>query len=555
MHKPLHYWKDITIVPRGYKRSMGLIRKPRQKRILRKSVQALEQSGMLLPNIKNDVLSTDISINLQVLMKEFQNCSDVIFRFIPSSSQIKMAIIYIDGLIDTKTLDQVVLKPTMFEGLPDGLGEVRSSRQILEQQLIAVAQVNTVSTVHDVIDGILKSNITILIDGDTKALIGDLKGFEKRSVEEPSAEISIRGPRDGFTETLRVNTSLVRRRIKSSRLKMESISLGELTQTDIVIAYIEGIAPDSVLEEVRNRVNRIQIDGILDSGYIEDFIEDAPYSPFPQIQNTERPDVVCANLLEGKVAIFVDTTPFTLIVPMTFWAGLQAAEDYYERFLYTTAVRWLRMILLNMSLLLPSLYVAVTTYNHQLIPTNLLISIAAAREGVPFPTMVETLIMEGMFEGLREAGVRLPKPIGSAVSIVGALVIGQAAVQAGIISAPTVIIVATTGISSFAIPRYNLGTAYRLLRFPILILAGFFGLLGIAIGATCILIHLVNLRSFGIPYLTPTAPQIPGNLKDILIRGPRWSMTHRPPLQSGSDKKRIPEGQQPKPKQKSDKNG
>lgn len=218
------------------------------------------------------------------------------------------------------------------------------------------------------------------------------------------------------------------------------------------------------------------------SSYIEEFIEDFTWSPFPQVQNSERPDVICSSLLEGKVAIFVDNTPFVLVVPMTFWSGLQAADDYYERSIYTTFIRLIRYSLFNIALLLPSLYVAIIAYHPQLIPTTLLISIAAAREGVPFPTVVETLLMEFMFEGLREAGIRLPKPIGSAVSIVGALVIGQAAVQAGIVSAPVVIVVATTGIASFAIPRYNLGTSYRLLRFLMLILAGTLGIYGIITG-------------------------------------------------------------------------
>lgn len=329
---------------------------------------------------------------------------------------------------------------------------------------------------------------------------------------------------------------------------METIIVGQVSQTDIVIAYIDGIAPNSVLEEVRKRIRRIQIDGVLDSCYIEEFIEDITWTPFPQVQNTERPDVVCASLFEGKVAIFVDNTPFVLVVPMTFWTGLQAADDYYERSIYTTFVRFIRYALLNIALLLPSLYVALTTFHPQLIPTNLLISIAAAREGVPFPTVIETLMMEFMFEGLREAGIRLPKPVGSAVSIVGALVIGQAAVQAGIASAPVVIIVATTGISSFGIPRYNLGTACRLLRFPMLIMAGMLGLYGVIIGFFIIIIHLLGLRSFGVPYMSPVAPLIPGNLKDIFIRAPRWSMTRRPAFISGANKRRVPEGQQPSPK-------
>ncbi|WP_369901224.1 spore germination protein [Bacillus manliponensis] len=524
-----------------------MMEKLRKIKRLKKDIQELEAS-VLLPNVQDCELEQNISVNEEVLKQVFDNCSDIVFRPILINSQTKMLLIYIDGLVDAKIVEQVVLKPMMFEGLPNGLKSVDSIGEIIEDQLIAVSQVKTVSKVHEVIEGVLKANIVILTDGENQALVADLKGFEKRSIEEPAAEISVRGPRDGFTETLRVNTSLVRRRIRSPRLKMEPYSIGELSQTDVVIAYIEGIAPNSVLDEVRQRIQRIQIDGVLESAFIEEFIEDQPFSPFPQIQNTERPDAVCASLLEGKVAILVDNTPFVLIVPMTFWTGLQAAEDYYERSIYTTFIRWIRLVLINISLFLPSLYVAITTFHPKLIPTNLLISIASAREGIPFPAVIEALMMEFLFEGLREAGVRLPKPIGSAVSIVGALVIGQAAVQAGIISAPLVIVVATTGIASFAFPRYNLGTAYRMLRFPMLLLAGMLGLYGIAISTLAILIHLTNIRSFGIPYLSPVAPQTPRDLKDVLLRTPRWNMTHRPIMVSGEEKIRFPDGQQPSSK-------
>jgi len=515
---------------------------------IQKDIQELESASVLPQNGQDCELEQNISVNEEVLKQVFDNCSDIVFRPILVNGQTKILLIYIDGLVDTKLVDQVVLKPMMFEGMPNGLKSVDSIGKIIQNQLIAVSQLKTVSKVREVIEGVMKANIVVLIDGENQALIADLKGFEKRSIAEPVAEISVRGPRDGFTETLRVNTSLIRRRIRSPRLKMEPYSIGELSQTDVAIAYIEGIAPNSVLEEVRQRVQRIQIDGVLESAFIEEFIEDQPFSPFPQVQNTERPDAVCASLLEGKVAILVDNTPFVLIVPMTFWTGLQAAEDYYERSIYTTFIRWIRLALINVSLFLPSLYVAITTFHPKLIPTNLLISIASAREGIPFPAVIEALLMEFMFEGLREAGVRLPKPIGSAVSIVGALVIGQAAVQAGIISAPMVIVVATTGIASFAFPRYNLGTAYRMLRFPMLLLAGMLGLYGVAISTIAIMIHLTNIRSFGIHYLSPVAPQIPRDLKDVLIRTPRWNMTHRPKLVSGEDKMRIPDGQQPGPK-------
>lgn len=495
-------------------------------------------------------ISTNLSANEQNLKDIFKNCSDIVFRTINVNENANMLLVYIDGMCDTKTLEAVLLKPLLFEGPPEGLGKMHSSGEIVEKKLIAVTSVTTETTMNNIVDGILKANIAILIDGESKALLADLKEFEKRSVEEPTTEVTIRGPRDGFTESIRTNSSLLRRRIKSSKLKIESLTLGEFSKTDVAIVYIEGIAPNSLLEEVRKRISRIKLDGALGSEFLEEFIEDDPYSPFPQIQNTERPDIAVANLLEGRVIILVDNTPFNLIVPTTFWSGLQAVEDFYERFYYATFIRLIRFTLFFISLFLPSLYVALTTYHPKLIPTTLLISIAAAREGVPFPALIEALLMEFVFEGLREAGVRLPKPVGSAVSIVGALVIGQAAVDAGIVSTPMVIIVATTGIASFAIPRYNFGLATRMIRFIMLLLAGTLGFYGIVIGFIALTIHLVNLRSFGVPYFSPVAPQIPAELmKDWVIRAPQWLQIKRPTYFTGRNKKRIPKGQKPGPNQ------
>lgn len=520
-------------------------KKNRKHSVYDKLLNSIES---LSPDVQNQELNSDLAVNEKVLKEVFKDWSDIVFRPIQIGGQAKLLLIYIDGLSDSKILDQVVLKPFMFDGFPEALGKVPNVKQVIEQQLIALTQVQNISKIRDVVNEILKGKVALLADGESRALVSDLKGFDKRGIEEPASEATVRGPRDGFTETLRTNTTLVRRRIRNTKLKMESFTVGQDSQTDVVVAYIEGIAKNTLIEEVRKRVGRIEIDGVMESNFIEEFIEDSTWSPFPQIQNTERPDVVCSSLLEGKVAIFVDNTPFVLVVPMTFWGGLQAADDYYERSIYTSFVRLIRYCLFNTALLFPSLYVAAVTYHPQLIPTNLLIGIAAAREGVPFPTLVETLLMEFMFEGLREAGIRLPKPVGSAVSIVGALVIGQAAVQAGIVSAPVVIVVATTGIASFAIPRYNLGTAYRFLRFPMLILAGTLGLYGIVIGVFFILIHLLKLRSFGVPYLSPVAPLFFKNLNDVFIRTPRWNMIYRPALTSGANQKRVAKGQQPSPK-------
>ncbi|MFX3635736.1 MAG: spore germination protein [Candidatus Pristimantibacillus sp.] len=520
--------------------------KNRKHSVRNNSTNQIESTYPPLPDEQNTELSTELAMNEKMLRETFQECSDIVFR--PISSNPKVLLIYTDGLVDSKKLDKVMLTSILYDEAPNRSNGVPYSGQIIQEQLAAISQIEMVSTINELTNGVLMANIVLLVDGENKAIIADLKKFEKRTIEEPAAEVAVRGPRDGFTETLRINTSLIRRRIRSPKLKMEPITVGKVSQTDIVIVYIDGIVSNTILEEVRRRVGRIQIDGVLESGFIEEFIEDAPWSPFPQIQNTERPDIVCASLLEGKIAIIVDNTPFVLLVPMTFWTGLQAVEDYYERSIYTTFVRFVRYSLLNIALLLPSLYVAFSTFHQQLIPTNLLISIASSREGVPFPTFIETLLMEFMFEGLREAGIRMPKAVGSAVSIVGALVIGQAAVQAGIVSAPVVIVVATTGIASFAIPRYNFGTAYRLLRFPMLILAGMLGLYGIISGLFLMMIHLLGLRSFGVPYMSPVIPQIPQSLKDVFIRAPRWSMNQRPALFSGTNKSRIPEGQQPSPK-------
>ncbi|MCJ8008406.1 spore germination protein [Lederbergia wuyishanensis] len=504
----------------------------------------------LLSDIPNKQLSTDLYTNEQILKDFFSNCSDFVTRPIAINNETKIILFYIEGLTDTKTLDIVLLKPLMVNGLLNDSSMEGKFREIVEQQLLPSTQVKTATEFSKLVDSILKGELGILVENEAKALIADMKGSEQRSVEEPSTEVTIRGPKDGFTETLRVNTSLLRKRIRSTNLKLEALTIGKLSQTDVVIAYIEGIVSESLLQEVRKRLKRIEIDGILESEYIEEFIEDAPYSPFPQVENSERPDIVTANLLEGKVAIMVDNTPFALIVPMTFWSGLQAVEDYYERFIYTSFIRLIRYFMFNIAMYLPSIYVALTTYHPKLIPTTLLISIAAARENVPFPTIIEALMMELVFEGLREAGIRLPKAVGSAVSIVGALVIGQAAVQAGIVSAPTVIVVAATGIASFCIPRYNLGTALRLIRFPMLILAGMFGLYGIVIGFIIVNIHVVNLRSFGVPYFTPVAPQIPSDLMDVLIRGPRWANQYGPRFTFFRKKPRIPSGQKPTPQKK-----
>lgn len=468
------------------------------------------------PDVPISPINKSLDVNEAALKVVFHNCSDILFRPLHVNGVVQYLLIYLDGFTNTSIMEQAIV-PSL-AALTVGLHEKMAESEDIAPKQAELSSFKQIFCLNEASEAILEGKTAILVHGWEHALLADINEFNQRSINEPSNEASIRGPREGFTEALRTNTSMIRRKIKSPSLKFEPFRVGTTTNTQLVIAYVEGNVRTEVLEEVKNRIGRIKTDRIFDASYIEEYIEDYPMSIFPQVLNTERPDTVAANLMEGKVAILVDGSPNALVVPMTFWAGFQSAEDHYERFLYVTAVRMVRMILVIISMLLPSLYVALTTFHPQMIPLNLMMSIAASREGIPFPTVMETFLMELMFEGLREAGLRLPKAVGSAVSIVGALVIGEAAVQAGFISAPIVMIVAGTGIASFSFPRYSLALPFRLIRFPLLLAGGVFGFYGVAMGVVMILIHLVTLKSFGVPYLKPVAPSTSNIFKDTLLR-------------------------------------
>lgn len=492
--------------------------------------------------IQMDPLSSDLSGNIETLRTIYKDCSDVVFRPFFVGGHTKAVIIYFEGLSNIEEMDANLISPLMEENA----AKYHSIYELFEKK-ISVTKAKEVKTFAECVEYLSIGSPVLLLERQSNGFAFGLSKWEKRSVEEPTAESVIRGPREGFTESLGVNSSLIRRKIRSPKLKMKSMKIGRLTQTEVIVSYVEGLVDQTLIEEINQRLEHIDIDGILESGYIEEMIEDNPYSPFPQILNTERPDVAVSSLLEGRVVILVDGTPFVLVAPTTLYSLLQSSEDYYERFMIGTAIRWLRYFFVLISLLLPSIYVAVLTYHHEMVPTSLLLSMAASREQVPFPALVEALIMEITFEGLREAGIRLPKQVGAAVSIVGALVIGQAAVQAGIVSAPMVMVVAITGIASFTIPRYTAGIALRMLRFPIIILAGTLGLLGVMLGIIFILTHLCTLRSFGVPYLSPMAPMKFRDMKDVLIRAPRWALNTRPHLTGKYNKFRQIPNQKPDP--------
>lgn len=492
-------------------------------------------------------LSPRLEENRAALRNIFDGCSDIVFRELKIHREIDALMVFIDGIVDSKDIHDNVLRPLFHRQVND---DRIVTLERLRNQEIALTQFSKVNRMSELLDSVLGGNVALLVDGLDECLILNAIGGKRRSVEEPASEATIRGPREGFTENLRTNTALIRFRVKSPTLKMESLKMGKYTRTNVVLAYMEGIADPRVVDEVRKRLQSIKIDGVIESGYLEELIEDEPFSPFPQLQYTERPDTVASQLLEGRFAIFVDGTPFVLTGPVTFWQMLHASEDYYERFYIGNFIRWLRYVFLFLALFTPALYIAITSYHQDLLPTTLTLTVAASRESIPFPAIVETLIMELSFEALREASVRLPRTIGQSVSILGALVIGQAAVQAGIVSAPMVIIVSLTGIASFTIPRFNFAISIRLLRFPLMILAAAFGLFGIVIGTVWILVHLVSLRSFGVPYMSGAAPYKQDEMKDIFIRAPWWMMVFRPTTYSPANSKRMQKGMKPSPDSK-----
>ncbi|HEX7057761.1 MAG TPA: spore germination protein [Bacilli bacterium] len=470
--------------------------------------------------------------NKQFIRALFKDCSDCVIREFEIKPNIPALAVFVDGLVNTGWVNEALQSIMVFEG---GSKDI----QTLSNAALPVSQMQITDNYGDFLISVLGGDTGIIVEGNDQALLLGIRGPKTRSISEPETEAVVRGPREGFIENLRVNTSLLRRKLKTPRLKTKPFTLGTHTNTNIVISYLEGVCDPRIVAEVEGRLQKLKIDGILDSGYIEELIEDSIYSPFPQIQYTERPDIVASALLQGRVAVFVDGTPFVLIVPTVFWHLMQASEDYYERFQMGTLIRFLRYVFLLLALVTPAFYIAITTFHQELIPTSLLLSIAAAREAIPFPAVVEAFIMEITFEALREAGIRLPKAVGQAVSILGALVVGQAAVEAGIVSAPMVIVVAVTGIASFTIPRFNGAIAIRMLRFPLMIAAAIFGMYGILIGIMLILGHMAGLRSFGVPYLSPAGPMSAGDLKDILIRAPWPLLDTRPQYMPVRDGRRM----------------
>lgn len=487
-------------------------------------------------------LVKNIDENLKTIKKDLIDNSDIVYREIIIANEIKAAFVMVDGLSQMATMSDFVIENLLGElGEKDFEENKDNMLEFLVTKTFSFVEVTPQNDLDTIYKLILSGETLFLIDGKDQALILGTRIYPVRSVDEPPTETLIRGPRDGFTESLRMNTVLVRRRVRDTKFKIVSKDVGTRSKTDLAIMYIEDIVDEELLNEVHKRIDNVDIDAILDSSQLEHLIEDNYLSPFPQIENTERPDSVAAAIFEGRVCIMVDNSPFALMIPATVGTLLQSSEDHYNRWTESSFIRLLRIIAAILVLLPTALYISVTSFHPGLLPTRLIYYVGASRINVPFPAVVEALLMEGTMEIIRQAGTRISGPIGSTIGIVGGLIIGQAAVEAGIVSALMIIVVALSTVATFALPSYEFSTALRILRFGFIILAGIFGLYGIMLGIILLGSHLIVLDSFSIPYASPYSGLgiEEGDIKDTLIKAPIQKLWRRPGFTNPKNKRRI----------------
>ncbi len=467
----------------------------------------------------------DIAEIKKNLQERFKGSADVVIFQFEAFDAYPALIVYIEELIHQDELYRDVLSPLKVEAA----GMCKSGSLISMDMIknkIPTAHMEETQDMNEVISHILYGKCVLFIEGLGSSLIFRLSGWKTRSIEEPTSETVVRGPKEGFIESININRSLIRRKIKNENLVFENIIIGKQTHTVVNIAYITGIVNADVLTEVRRRLQELNIDSVLDAGCIEQYIEDSHISPISTVGNTQKPDIVAAKLLEGRVAILCDGSPHVLTVPYLFIESIQSGEDYYNRPYVATMLRIIRMLALIFSIILPAFYVFLETFHQDLLPTKLFISMVGANIGTPFPSILEALLMVTAFEFLKESGTRMPRAVGPAISIVGALVLGDSAVKAGLVSTDLVVIIAFTAVSTFILPAMN--ETISLFRMILLFLAGILGLYGVTAGVFVMIFHATSLRSFGIPYLSPFAPMNISEFKDTIVRFPLFSLNKRP---------------------------
>lgn len=475
-------------------------------------------------------ISTDLQLNIDRYQRLFADCADIKMRrmALGQNKSRECFIAYIEVSVSNMLLETTALGRALAY-----LGEAPDEEvnSVLDKNAMGISDVTPFLYVEDAAQGMLTGDAILFVDGYDKALKIADKGYPGAAIKEPDSEKSIRGSREGFTDSIKMNTALIRKRLRSTRVRVKELEQGVRSHTKVDMVYMQDLANPMVLEEIQKRLEAYEIDGVLDSGVIEQLAERKWYSPFPQFQTTQRPDRAALAVMEGRVVVLSDNSPVALILPTDFNSFIKTSDDYYNRFEEATFARILRYFAVFFSMALPGLYLAVTNFHTQILPTPLLLSFWEARIGVPFPATLEVILMELSFELLREAGVRLPGAMGNTIGIVGGLIIGQAAVDANIVSPIVVIVVAFTALCSFSIPNEEFAFSFRILKFFLIIMSAWLGFFGLLVGLLVILIHLSRLKSFGIPYLMPfVGADLSGyeDERDSIWRAPFRRLTRRP---------------------------
>ncbi|QQK82052.1 spore germination protein [Salicibibacter cibi] len=487
------------------------------------------------------VLSGNLEDAIRFIQDALGQSEDFVTRRFHVFGNFSAVMFYFSDLVDHISINTDILKALMYVP-PHLTGKSVKKEQLLDvllNETIHHSEMELENQLSTLVQEMLSGKTIVIIEGHDEALLIETSQREKRAIDEPKTEQVVLGPREGFIEQLGTNISLLRYRLASPAFRVKTLKLGRQSQSKVAICYLEGTTKTTLVEEVERRLDTIDINFIADIGYIEQFIEDNKYSPFPQLQTTERPDKTVANLVEGRVAILVDGSPFALLLPIVFNQLYQTTEDYTNRLLMGNFIRIIRIIALVFALVTSSLYVAFISFHPELLPTDFAVAVASGRAGVPYPALVEVLLIEISMEVLREATIRLPTQVGGALSIIGVLIVGDAAVQAGLASPITVVVIALATIGSFATPAYSASFALRILRFPIILLAAIFGLYGVVIGILTIFNHMLSLRSFGVPYMSPVSPGNAQGWKDVVFRSPLWGQWRRPDFLRSPNQRRV----------------
>lgn len=465
-----------------------------------------------------NINSSELTSNKKMVRKIFDQSADLIEHKLNLKNDDKAVLYYLEGLTDGVSLKDNVIKPI--------LKNTDTNQKIFESKIIA-AYTKEILSWNEIITSLLEGQSVLFMEGHLGAIAINTKGWAERSIQEPISESTIKGSHDGFVENVSKNIGLIRRYIPSIELKIKKISIGERATTSVFLIFLGDVANDTVIKEAESRIQSIQTDTIISIGELSHYISDEIYSPFPQTFLSERPDAIANQILDGKVAILIDRSPSAMVIPINLAGFFNIPDDYSVHWIITSFLRSLRFLGFLIATLLPAMYIAIVSFHFEVIPLDLYNSIAQSRVKVPFSPILEAIIMEITLEMLREAGVRLPQPIGQTIGIVGGIVIGQAAVQAGIVSNIMVIIVSITAIASFIIPNYDLSSSIRLIRFPMMIFAFLYGIVGIVCVVMILIAHSATIKSFGTPYTVPISPFNLKDLKDTFIRFPATMLITR----------------------------